>query len=145
MLDQGAVAGLGLAHAALGPLSLGDVADEPRVERRLLANPRHRQLDGEPLTVGAHGFQLEPLPKDATLASLGQASERLTVSLPQGVGDDQVRQLAADDLFAPIAKGSLSGRIEAVHRAAAVDRDDAVECRVDDRGAGLDAQPQRVK
>jgi hypothetical protein len=54
--------------------------------------------------------------------------------LPQGWRDNGIRQLLAHDLTPRIAKGSFSGRIEFYDAPFVVNRDYAIEGRVQHRG-----------
>ncbi len=54
--------------------------------------------------------------------------------LPQGRRDNGVRQELAHNLIPGIAEGSFSGGVELYDSPFVVDGDDAIECRVQDRG-----------
>ena len=63
--------------------------------------------------------------------------------LPQGRRDDCIGQLFTHDLIPRIAEGSLRGRIELYDVPLVVNRDDAIECSVQDRGLARLTLPKR--
>src|SRR4029453_806556 len=93
--------------------------------------------DGDPRRefgpVAAHHRQLEAAADPEALARRQIARQLATVALAQRRGNDQLAEIPAQRLGAGVAEGLLGGRIELDDASLAVDRDDAVERRGDDR------------
>ena len=63
----------------LACLAIAEVADEAGVHRRIVADPRDRELDRELTAVGTHADLLDPSVEDPAFAARGQAGQALAV------------------------------------------------------------------
>src|SRR5213078_2065116 len=124
----------GGAEVALSLLALGDVADEAGEGGRSgQRDARDRELDRELGAVGAHAGDLEPLAEDSRVTGVEVTGEPGAVLVAKARRDDHLDHLAADDLVGLVPEGPLGGRVEFEHAPVVVDRDDAIERRLEDR------------
>ena len=135
----GLLAGLPLAREQavallLGPLALRDVPQVAGEHGRPGRRDAHdRDLDGELAPVGPHGRHLEPAPDHRAGAVAEEPAEPRAVPLAERRGHDQLGHLPADRVRAAVAERPLRGGVELGDPALGVDRDDAVERRLQDR------------
>src|SRR5580704_7755439 len=92
------------------------------------------QLDGKFASVSTYCHHLDAFPKHSRLARGQVASKALPMLLPKGRWNDDVCQMLSQDFVATVAEGVLRRWIEFSDTALVIDRHNAVERRVHDRG-----------
>jgi len=130
-------------RVVLGALTLGNVADVPDEGRFVgRVGPRHGQLDGELVSVGAHRGELDPPFEDVRVSGGGVPGQPPAMCGPQRRRHERFRQLPADDFIGAAPEDALGRGVDLGHAASLVDDDDAVEGRREDRAvtglAGLE-------
>src|SRR6266545_1652476 len=113
-------------------LAVGDVADKAR-EDRLTGHldSSDGELDRKLTAVRSHRHQLEPLPEDGAFICGEIVGETAVVRIAQRGRNDEVGHLHSDDVFPRIAEGLLRCRVELENVPLVVDRDDAIERRLE--------------
>ena len=145
VVDHRRQALLALAQRLLHPFLLRRVAEIGRDDVLVLGLARgDGDVDGELAAVGAHGGQLDALAEDRALAGFDEMPEGLAVRLAQAGRDHQLDHALADHRGAAVAEGPLRRPVELQNAPLAVDRDDAVERRIEDRALQRLAFAQRL-
>ncbi len=134
LLDELAVALLGLLARGLGGVHAGEVAQEGD-EQRLVVDvvAGDGQLDRDLAAVAPHRAQLEPAAEDAGLAGGEVPRDRPLVRRAEVRRDDQLRDRPAARVGAVVSERALGGGVEVDDAALGVHRDDAVQRDVEDR------------
>ena len=137
-LDQHPVTELGAPKPCLRIAPLADVPNAGGEERRAgQIDAPDRELRREDRAVRTHGVDFDALAEETsrtgTRSVLGPACERSTVCSPGLRRDDELGQLAPEDLVPAVPEGLLRGLVELEDEPPVIDDDDAVECRVEDR------------
>ncbi len=123
---------LALAEHLLGPLALGDVADDAG-ENPPLTQPdlAHREIHWEGAAVLATADDLAADADDLPLAGPEVTGQVVVVLVAIRCGH-QHADVLAEQLLGRISEVRSAGGIEALDRAALVNGDDAVDGRIDD-------------
>jgi hypothetical protein len=146
LLDEPAIAGLGLLERGARGVEPADVAQEGD-KQRLAVDVRagDGQLDRDLGSVAAHRLHLEPLAEDRARALAQVLRKPLLVALTQCGRHDQPAEAPPADVHAAVAEGALRGGVEVHDAAARVHRDDAVQGGLEHRGmARFDARRDGV-
>ena len=138
LLDERAVAELGGPKPRFRIRSLADVANAGREQWR----PRNVhtadcKLGRELGSTGAHRLDLDPAAEESTRArrrpELCPTLERPTMRLARRRGNDECRELLAENLLLRVPERALCRDVELEDESVVVDGDHGVERRIEDR------------
>jgi hypothetical protein len=127
---------------ALSVRDVAQVADEERRTRR--PDLGDRELDRKLGPVRVRGRQLQPLAEDPRPPARQVAFAPAPVLVSEGRGNDDVGDVAADDVLAPVPERPLGRRIELDDPPLGVHADDAVERGLDDGALARLALAERL-